>query len=262
MTGTRVVIVTGGGGAGCGRAISRRFAKIGAAVVVADLDEAAGRSAVDLIQQGQGRAEFFHADVRIDSQAKALVSFAEETFGGVDTLVNNASAPVGDAIETWANVLETDLLGSIHTTRWAMESMKRAGGGVVVNIASISALWHGRKTPGGFPGYDVAKMGVIRMTTRLAHLAEKDGIRVNCLAPGWIATDGPREYWESLTPEQRVERGVPARLISTEEIADAVLALSRSQSLNGRVVIWWSDDLPRIIEWGDQGYRDAAEFVL
>jgi hypothetical protein len=65
-----------------------------------------------------------------------------------------------------------------------------------------------------------------------------------------------------LTPEQRVERGVPARLISTEEIADAVLALSRSQSLNGRVVIWWSDDLPRIIEWGDQGYRDAAEFVL
>lgn len=100
------------------------------------------------------------------------------------------------------------------------------------------------------------------MTTRLAGLAEKDGIRINCLAPGWIATEGPRQYWESLTPAQRAERAVPARLISTEEIAEAVTKLSTDKLLNGRIVIWWSDDKPRIIEWGDQGYRDAAEFVL
>lgn len=262
MTSDRVVIVTGGGGAGCGRSISLRVAKAGASVVVADVDKVGGQNTVKLIEHDQGRAAFFHVDVRNDSQVKALVSFAEKTFGGVNTLINNASAPTGESIETWTNVLETDLLGTIYATRWAMEAMKRAGGGVVVNIASISALWHGRKAPGGFPGYDVAKIGVIRMTTRLAGLAEKDGIRINCLAPGWIATEGPRQYWESLTPAQRAERAVPARLISTEEIAEAVTKLSTDKLLNGRIVIWWSDDKPRIIEWGDQGYRDAAEFVL
>ena len=127
---------------------------------------------------------------------------------------------------------------------------------------SISALWHGRKTPGGFPGYDVAKLGVIRLTTWVAKDAANDGIRVNCLAPGWIATDGPRQYWESLTPVQRAERGVPSKLLSTKEIADVVVRLATDRSLNGRVVVWWSEDLPRLIEWGDRGYRNVAELSL
>jgi NAD(P)-dependent dehydrogenase (short-subunit alcohol dehydrogenase family) len=138
--------------------------------------------------------------------------------------------------------------------------MRRSGGGAVVNIASISALWHGRKTPGGLPGYDVAKAGVIRMTTRLASLAETDGIRVNCLAPGWIATDGPRQYWESLTPSERVERGVPSRLLTTDQVADAVVRLAEDVSLAGRVLVWWSEDAPQLIQWGDRGYRDVIAF--
>lgn len=131
-----------------------------------------------------------------------------------------------------------------------------------MNISSISALWHGRKTPGGFPGYDVAKLGVIRLTTGLAKDVVKEGIRVNCLAPGWIASDGPRQYWESLTPSERKERGVPSKLLATQEIARMVLRLASDESLNGRVVLWWSEDQPRLIQWGDRGYRDAAEFPL
>jgi 3-oxoacyl-[acyl-carrier protein] reductase len=138
--------------------------------------------------------------------------------------------------------------------------MRRSGGGAVVNIASISALWHGRKTPGGLPGYDVAKAGVIRMTTRLASLAETDGIRVNCLAPGWIATDGPRQYWESLTPSERVERGVPSRLLTIDQVADAVVRLADDVSLAGRVLVWWSEDAPQLIRWGDRGYLDVIAF--
>jgi acetoacetyl-CoA reductase len=128
-----------------------------------------------------------------------------------------------------------------------------------VNIASISALWHGRKTPGGLPGYDVAKAGMIRMTTRLASLAQADGIRVNCIAPGWIATNEVRPYWESLTPAERVARGVPQRLLTTDQVADAVVRLAEDRSLAGRVLVWWSDDEPRLIEWGDRGYRDLVE---
>ena len=189
----RVVIVTGAGGAGCGRAIACRFATAGAVVVVCDTNETGGHDTVRAIERDGGRAAFFRADVRDNSQMRDLMASAEATFGGVHVLINNASAPRGERIEEWTDAIETDLLGTIHATRWAVETMRRAGGGAIVNISSISALWHGRRTPGGFPGYDVAKAGVIRMTTALASLAGTDGIRVNCLAPGWIATDGPRQ---------------------------------------------------------------------
>jgi len=101
---------------------------------------------------------------------------------------------------------------------------------------------------------------MIRMTTRLASLARTDHIRVNCLAPGWIATDSVRQVWESLTIEDRKTRGMPSRLLTTDQVAEAVLRLAEDRSLAGRVVVWWSEDAPRIIEWGDRGYRNFLEF--
>ena len=256
-----VVIVTGAGGTGCGRAIATRFALRGTAVVVSDINEDGGLDALRLIERGGGRAAFFRADVRRESQVRDLVSFTEARFGGVTVLVNNASAPHSDeGLESWMEPIETDLLGAIYATRWTIEAMRRRGGGAIVNIASISALWHGRKTGGGFPGYDVAKAGMIRMTTRLASLAGTDGIRVNCLAPGWIATEGVRQYWESLTPDERVERGVPSQLLTLDQVSEAVIRLSEDRSLAGRVLLWWSDSAPYLIEWGDRGYRDLVEF--
>jgi len=258
---SRVVIVTGSGGTGCGRAIALRFAAAGAAVVVSDINEAGGRETARVIQGTGGRAAFFRADVRREAEAQALVSFAEATFGSVQVLVNNASAPRGgERLEEWTEALETDLLGAIYVTRFAIETMRRLGGGAVVNIASISSLWHGRRTPGGFPGYDVAKAGMIRMTTQLASLATSDRIRVNCLAPGWIATDGPRQYWESLTPSERAARGVPSRLLTADQVAGAVVRLAEDESLAGRVLVWWSEDVPQLIQWGDRGYRDLVAF--
>ena len=256
-----MVIVTGAGGSGCGRSIASRFAMDGATVVVSDIDEEGGRNTVRLIEAKKGRAVFFPADVRHESQMEQLMSFAETRFGRLDVLINNASAPRGDAdMKTWLDPIETDLLGTIHATRWAIDAMRRSGGGAIVNIASISALWHGRKTQGGLPGYDVAKAGIIRMTTRLASLAQADGIRVNCLAPGLIATDEVRTYWQSLTPAERAERNVPARLLSTDQIAEAVVRLAEDRSMAGRILIWWSEDSPRLIPWGDRGYRETVEF--
>ena len=256
-----VVVVTGAGGSGCGRAIAARFAIAGALVVVSDINEGGGHDTVQLIEHSGGRAAFFRADVRKESEVRDLISFAETTYGGLTVLVNNASAPHGgDCIEDWMEAVETDLRGAIYATRWAIEAMRRSGGGAIANIASISALWHGRTTPGGFPGYDVAKVGMIRMTTRLGPLAEKNGIRVNCLAPGWIATDGVRQYWESLTPAERIEGGVPSRLLSVEQISEAVMRLAADRSVMGRVLVWWSEDDPRLIKWGDRGYRNFELF--
>jgi 3-oxoacyl-[acyl-carrier protein] reductase len=257
----QVVIVTGAGGTGCGRAIAARFARDGAAVVVSDINEPGGHETVRVIEHAGGRAAFCRADVRDESQVRALIASAEATFGGVTVLVNNASAPHGpaDQLDGWMESVQTDLLGTLCATHRAIEAMRRGTGGAIVNIASISALWHGRTTPGGILAYDVAKAGMIRLTTRLASLAEQDKIRVNCLAPGWIATDGPRQYWESLTPAERLDRGVPSRLLTPEQVAGAVVHLATDQSLAGRVMVWWSEEAPRLIQWGDRGYRDFVE---
>lgn len=231
----------------------------GAAIVISDIDEAGGHETVRGIERNGGRAVVFRADVRKESEVRELVSFAETTFGGLSVLVNNASAPRGDAgIDSWMDAVETDLPGAMCATRWAIEAMRRGHGGAIVNIASISALWHGRRTPDGIPGYDVAKAGMIRMTTRLASLAETNRIHVNCLALGWIATDEVQHYWESLTPAERVARSVPGRLLTTDQISDAVVRLAEDRSLAGRILVWWSEDAPRLIEWGDRGYRELV----
>lgn len=98
-----MVVVTGGGGTGCGRAIATRFAATRAAVVVSDINEAGGHETVRLIERAGGRAVFFRADMRQEPEARALVSFAETTFGGLHVLINNASAPAGDdRLQDWA----------------------------------------------------------------------------------------------------------------------------------------------------------------
>ena len=91
----------------------------GSTVIVSDIDEEGGHHTVQLIDHNKGRAVFFRADVRNESEVKQLVSFAEKRFGGLDVLVNNASAPRGDtAIETSVDPIQTDLLGtSCRTSR-------------------------------------------------------------------------------------------------------------------------------------------------
>jgi len=255
----KVAVVTGAGGTGCGRAISVRFASAGFAVVVADVDEPGGHETVRSVEAAGAPALFVPVDVRNGTDVERMIEAAGAAFGGVDVLVNNASAPRGDgSLDTWMDALHTDLLGAVAATRAAIPAMRRRRGGAIVNVASISALWHGRTSPGGLPGYDVAKAGMIRMTTRLASLADTDNIRVNCLAPGWIATQGVRRYWESLTPAERIERSVPSALLTTDDIANAVYTLAHDQRLAGRIVAWWSEGPPQLIEWGDRGYRSGA----
>jgi hypothetical protein len=259
----RSAIVTGSGGTGCGRAIALRLAGEGAMVIVSDSNIAGGEETLRLIEASGGRAGFRAADMRQEAQVRDLVTFAANECGPLGVLVNNATAPFahGYEMEHWLTTVETDFIGPLLATRYAVEAMRQARqGGAIVNISSISALWHGRRTPAGAPVYDAAKAALLRLTTGLAELAKTDDIRVNCLAPGWIATGGAREYWESLTPEQRVERAVPASLLTTAQIADAVVRLATDESLAGRVLFWWSDDEPKLIEWGDRGYKGAIAF--
>lgn len=99
--------------------------------------------------------------------------------------MNNASGPefVPYDLDRWSDTIQTDLLGAMFAPRFAIDSMRRVGGGAVVNISSTSALGHGRKRAGGMPAYDAAKAGILRLTTSLAWLAEKERIRIKLPCP-------------------------------------------------------------------------------
>ncbi len=253
----KTVVVTGSGGPGCGRAIALRFAREGAHVVVTDINDDAGRETRQQIERAGGRCAFIHADVRREDDVRRLIEFADRTFAGLSVVVNNASGPdfgpIGP-LEHWPEMVATDLLGPVYATRYAIEAMRRSGqGGAIVNISSTSALGYGPNSP--WPAYDAAKGGVLRLTTGLAWLGEKEHIRVNCLVPDWVASPQVVAYVNSLKPEERGLRGVPERLITPEEIAGAVLRLATDDSLAGRVMVWWCGQSPRLVPWRDRGYE-------
>jgi NAD(P)-dependent dehydrogenase (short-subunit alcohol dehydrogenase family) len=251
----KVAIVTGGGGGGSGRSISRRLAREGARLVVADIREAGGEETVRQVEAEGGRAAFFQIDVGDEARVRSLFGFAADRFGGVDLLINNASVAVfpETSEEHWFANVRVDLIGAMYATRYGIEAMRRGAGGAIVNIGSTSALRHGGRASKA-PGYDAAKAGIIRLTTCLAPLAEREGIRVNCLVPDWIATDQVTSAIAAMTPDERREWRVPDVLITLEEVAGAVLRLATDEALAGRVMVWWCGEEPRLISQDDRGY--------
>ena len=249
----KVAVVTGAGGGGCGRAVARRMAREGAAVVVSDIDERGGRETAGLIEAAGGRAAFFRADVGVEAEIKALIAFAEETYGGLEVLVNGAGPYWPEPLGHWFESVQANLLGAMYGTFHSIEAMRRRGGGAIVNFGSTSAVGHGRKHSPS-PAYDVAKAGVMRLTTTLAWLREKEKIRVNCIVPDWVATPEVKEYWDGLTPQHRKAHGVPDVLITLDQIAGDVVRLATDETLAGRVMIHWCGQPPRLIPVGDPGY--------
>ena len=248
-------MVTGAGGEGSGRAEACRLAAEGCEVIVSDRDEAGGMETVRRIAVAGGRAAFQRCDVKLRSEVQDLVAFAERTCGGLDILISNASGPFlpGAPIDRWYETIETDLLGAIYGVEFGAAALRRRGGGVILNVSSTSAVGHGPLASMA-PAYDIAKAGVIRLTTTLARLQESDRIRVNCLVPDWIAVPEVQAYYDALTPEQRRNPRIPPSLTTLDEIAQAAIALITDESLAGRVLIWWSGRAPALIATTDPGH--------
>lgn len=259
-----VAIVTGSGGEGSGRAEAMRLASEGCRVVVSDINESGGNETVHRIARAGGQAGFCRCDVSHASEVQALIAFAEKTFGGLDILVNNASGPgykPGAPPEEWLATIEIDLLGAMYGVRFALPAMRKRGGGAIVNVSSTSALTHGpghsRMTP-----YDVAKIGVLRMTTTLSALRDSDNIRVNCLVPHWVAVPEVKAYWDTLTPEERGAKNVPPKLIELDEVAQAIIRLITDDRLVGRVLILWDGPRAELISATDPGYASTEPYKL
>ncbi len=196
----KTVIITGSAG-GMGRTAAELFAHEGAAVVVTDVNEAAGEETVTAIHDAGGRAIFVKADVSKEGDVKALVGAAIDEFGRIDVLYNNAgimpekdTSVVETSVETWDQVLDINLRSAFLCCKYTIPQMVRQGQGSIINVASFVAFM-GCTVPQD--AYTASKGGMLSLTKSLAVQYGRDGIRCNAICPGPIETPLLRVLWTS-----------------------------------------------------------------
>lgn len=240
----RVCLITGAG-SGMGRAAAQRFAAEGAAVVVAEIDTAAGRETVDLVQAAGGRASFASADVSKAADCRAMVDQAVRDYGRIDVLYNNAGImPAADrsVIDTdeavWDDVLAVNVKGIYLGCKYAIPRMLEQGGGSIINIASFVALI-GCSVPQD--AYTASKGAVIALTKSLAVQFGGRGVRANAICPGPIETPMMTSFLLT-NPDARavrLARNPSGRFGRADDIVNLAVYLASDESTwtNGSIMV-------------------------
>jgi dihydroanticapsin dehydrogenase len=233
----KVAVVTGGG-AGIGRATCELFAEEGAAVVVAERDPATGQEVAQRITQAGGRALFVQTDVADEESVRRMVAAAVGAFGRINVLVNNAAVFVLRGIEAtpqeWRQALDANVMGVALCTKHVVPEMRKAGGGAIVNLSSISSFI----AQPGFWTYNAGKAAVANLTRCMALDLAADNIRVNAVAPGAVWT----QIVQRLTREAGMDRAAAdkdpgwggahmiKRIAEPREVAYAILFLASDEA--------------------------------
>ncbi|HUS69202.1 MAG TPA: SDR family oxidoreductase [Anaerolineae bacterium] len=229
----KVSIITGAQ-SGIGLATARRFAAEGATVVLADIKDASP-AANELVGTG-AQAHFVQTDVSNASQVEALLEQTLSAYGHLDVLVNNAGVElpkrITDTTEAeWDRLMDVNLKGVFLCSRAAIPAMQRQGGGVIVNVGSELGVVGGSE----IAAYCATKGGVVQLTKAMAVDHAADGIRVNCVCPGPVATPLlEATIHGSSDPEKErlriLDKTLMKRFGHPKEIASAILFLASDES--------------------------------
>ncbi|WP_410769104.1 SDR family NAD(P)-dependent oxidoreductase [Fontibacillus sp. BL9] len=218
----RVVIVTGAG-QGIGRGVAEAYAREGAIVIVAEMNEEAGASTAASLSEKGGQGRFIRCDVRKEADVLMLMAETVTEFGRIDVLINNAGvsrfkSPYELTVDEWDDVLNTNVRSTFLASREAAKVMNRQPeGGAIVNISSTRSLMSEPNSE----AYAASKGAIVSISHALAVSLGGDGIRVNCISPGWIETG---DYGALKEADHRQH---PAGRVGTpEDIAQACLYLS------------------------------------
>ena len=230
----KVALITGAA-SGIGRETAILFASEGASVVLVDVNEKAGAEVVGEIEAAGGAATFVRADVSQADDCRQMIHLAEEAFGRLSVLFNNAgimSSDDGDAVSTsdevWDRTMAVNLRGVFYGCKFGIPALRRAGGGSIINTASFVALL-GAATPQ--IAYTASKGGVLAMTRELAVIHAREKIRVNALCPGPLKTELLMNYLDTDEKKQRRLVHIPiGRFGEASEMAKAALFLASDDS--------------------------------
>ena len=254
----KVAVITGAA-AGTGRVIALTLARLGARVVLADLDLASAHTVSAIITGRGGLSSVVPADIRDSSGVEAIAAAALDLGGGPHILVNNAGGwgsasrqfPAASPAE-WEAVLDLNLRAPMRLTQRFLAPMTEAGAGVVVNISSSAGRGD---QPYAAPEYGAAKAGLIRFSTALGGLRETTGVRVDCIVPGWIGLDRAHAERAAMPPAQRAS--LP-ELIPPQTVADTVTMLIRDDSLSGRIVLLPGGDTVQLLPRDGDNPQDLS----
>jgi NAD(P)-dependent dehydrogenase (short-subunit alcohol dehydrogenase family) len=231
----KVAIITGAA-RGIGAATARAFAREGAMVIVADIEEENGEAVARAIREDGGAAHAIRADVTDAVSMTAMAQAVCEDRGRIDILVANAGInvfgePLAMTDADWRRCFSVDLDGVWHSARAVLPMMIRAGQGSIVAIASVHGF---RIIPGCFP-YPVAKHGLLGLVRALGIEYAARGVRVNAIAPGYIETQLVRDHWASFDDPDAERRRVsamhpPGRIGQPEEVAMTAVFLASDEA--------------------------------
>lgn len=231
----KVVIITGGA-SGIGLKTTDAFLNSGSKVVVADINEEAGRKLINKYQCNN--LHFVHTDVTNENDCENLIEETIEKYGYLDVLINNAgieiSTPIHEmSLQEWNTLMNVNLTGVFLCSKFALKYMINRGKGNIINTCSVSGLvaWP------GIPAYNASKGGVLLLTKSLAIEYAKHNIRVNCVCPGIIDTPLNEKSFmlnhggNIEEVKQMKAKNVPlGRLGSVQDVANTMLFLASDMS--------------------------------
>jgi len=229
----KVALITGGA-SGIGRATALAFAREGAKLIIADMQEDGGHQTVHMITEQGGAATFVQVDVTQAQEVEALISKTVETYGRLDCAYNNAGIS-GTGIagthraltadypdKRWHQVIAINLTGVWLCMKYEIVQMLQQGGGAIVNTASVAGL----VGLTGNAAYVASKHGVVGLTKTAALEYAQEGVSVNCVCPGYIATPMTAQGMQDPERMARMIASEPVgRMGQPEEVAEAVVWL-------------------------------------